>query len=114
MIVVDGLSKDDWVLRSAITRLEAEMERMKKVHDMELSAHRDGCNEEIERLKVGVESGKERMREHRDALERVNAQLRVVESELRNCELISAGREEDIVRLKARLYDETVKASERG
>lgn len=110
MQVVDELSRGETVLRSAITSLEAEMERMKKDHDMKLSAHRDGYHEEIKRLKDEVENRKERMREYADALERVNAQLRGVESELRNCELISAGREEDIVRLKARLYDLTAKS----
>ena len=110
MLVADDLSRGEMVLKSANTRLEVEMERMKKDHDIKLSAHRDGYHEEISRLKDEVESRKERMREYADALERVNAQLREVESELRNCELISAGREEDIVRLKARLYDLTAKS----
>lgn len=110
MLVVDELSRAETVLRSAITSLEAEIKRMKKDHDMKISNHRDGYNGEIKKLKEGLERTKELRDEYADGLEKESRRRIEVENELRNCELISAGREEDIVRLKARLYDLTAKS----
>ena len=110
MQVVDELYSGEMASRMSIMSLEAEMERMKKDHDMKISNHRDAYESEIKKLKEELERTKELRDEYADGLEKAVRRLKEVESELRNCELISAGREEDLVRLKARLYDLTAKS----